>query len=101
MFLGLSLAFAPPKRGQIRQTTVGAIGAAIALAGLALVRPGAIHVWSIGTGVALALGWSYLVDCGNVWSALSLRQRAAAALFLAGAASTGLVAGCLVQQMAK
>ena len=100
-FLGLSLAFAPLKRGHIRQTTVGAIGAAIALAGLALVRPGAIHVWSIGAGVAMALGWGYLVDCGHVWSALALRQRVAAVLFLAAAAGTGLIAGCLVQQLAN
>jgi hypothetical protein len=100
-FLGLSLAFAPLKRGHTRQTTAGAITGAVALAVVALVRPGPIYVWAAGAALAFGLAECYLSDCGHAWSALALRQRVAAVLFLAAAACCGLVAGYLVQQLAN
>lgn len=92
-WLGLSLVPLPMSRRQsLRHSTASLLAAVLAIATLALVRPGALSESAVFAGVGIPLAWSHLVDCGHAWSRMDRSQRGAAAAFVGCAA---LLAGLL------
>ena len=86
-WLGLPLTQVPMARSQaLRHSTASMLAAVLAIATLALVRPGALSESAVFAGVAIPLAWSHLVDCGHAWSRMDRRQRGAAGSFVGVAA---------------